>query len=108
MTASNDKDEIVVTNNPEQHRYEINLNNEVAILTYKRGQNSITFLHTEVPPALGGKGLANKLAHFALEEARAQQLSVIPLCPFVAAYIRRHPNYLPLLPASEQRRITQA
>ncbi len=53
----------------------------------------IVFTHTEVPEALEGHGIAAKLAHTALEHARAQRLTVVPLCPFVASYIRRHAEY---------------
>jgi predicted GNAT family acetyltransferase len=60
-----------------------------------------------VPPALEGHGIGNRLASFALEEARSQHLTVVPACPFVAAYIRHHTEYLSLLTASEQARLLQ-
>ncbi|MDB5081056.1 MAG: acetyltransferase-like protein [Chloroflexi bacterium] len=106
--ASNDSENmVVVINNPEQHRYEVNVGNEVAILTYSEGENSITLLHTSVPTALEGRGIAGRLARFALEEAHARKLSVRPQCPFVAAYIRRHSEYMPLLSEAEQQRISK-
>ena len=107
MTANNTNENIEVINNRAQNRYEVKVGNEVAVIIYEPGENSITFLHTEVPPALEGQGLASKLAKFALEDARAQHLSVTPLCPFVASYIRRHPDYMSLLPESEQKRIAK-
>jgi len=58
---------------------------------------NITFTHTEVPEELEGQGIASQLARFALEDARACGLAVIPLCPFINAYIRRHQEYLPLV-----------
>ncbi len=66
---------------------------------------SIIFLHTEVPPALGGHGIGNKLARTALEDAREHKLAVVPLCPFVASYIRHHTEYLSLLTEAERARI---
>ena len=70
--------------------------------------NHIIFLHTGVPEALAGHGIANKLASFALEEARSQKLTVVPLCPFVASYIRHHQEYLSLLDPVEQSRLLQS
>jgi predicted GNAT family acetyltransferase len=105
---STEDSSIVVTRNEDEHRYQVKIGDELAVLTYARHGDQIIFLHTGVPAALEGRGVASKLALFALEEARAQHLKVIPRCPFVAAYIRRHQGYLPLLPAAEQTRLLQA
>lgn len=99
---STDFDHIEVKNNENELRYEASAEGHTAMLLYEREGNMITFLHTDVPPEMEGHGIASKLAHTALEDARAHQLSVIPSCPFVASYIRRHPNYLSLLPEEEQ------
>lgn len=98
---------IEVKNNVGAHRYEVQLDDQLAVLTYERQGERIIYLHTEVPEALAGHGIANTLAHFALEEARTQNLTVVPACPFVAAYIRRHPEYLSLLTTSEQKRLLE-
>ena len=106
MTAANE--DVTVTNNKEESRYEIKIGDEVAMLLYREhGDNTITLLHTEVPQSLGGRGLGNKLAQFALEDARARNLKVIPSCPFVQAYIRRHPDYISGLTDSEKERFSQ-
>ena len=97
----------LVTNKRDEHRYEVKVDEQLAVLTYKLQVGRITFLHTGVPPALEGRGIANQLASFALEEARAQHLTVVPLCPFVASYIRRHREYLPLLTEAEQDRLLE-
>ena len=97
----------IVTNNRDEHRYEVKVDEQLAVLTYKQQAGRITFLHTGVPPALEGRGIANQLASFALEEARTQHLTVVPLCPFVASYIRRHREYLPLLTEAEQVRLLE-
>jgi uncharacterized protein len=102
---STDFEHIEVKNNEDEQQYEVELEGHTATLAYEREGNTITFLHTEVPPELEGHGIASKLAHTALEDARAQGLTVVPLCPFVASYIRRHPDYLPLLTETEQARL---
>jgi len=57
-----------------------------------------------VPRELEGRGLAGKMAKVALEDARARRLLVIPRCPFVAGYMRRHPEYLDLVPLDYRER----
>ncbi len=102
-----DFDHIEVRNNEDEEQYEVQLDGHLAFLAYEREGDTIIYLHTEVPPALGGHGIANKLALTALEDARAQHLNVVPLCPFVVSYIWRHQEYLSLLDPSEQRRVLQ-
>jgi predicted GNAT family acetyltransferase len=95
----NEKHAYVVVDNETEQRYEVHDDGEVAVLTYSRQRKRITFFHTGVPPALEGRGIAGMLARTALEAARAAGLEVIPLCPYVAAYIQRHQEYLPLVNA---------
>ena len=57
----------------------------------------ITFVHTEVPPELGGKGIGSQLIRGALDQVRAEGLKVIAQCPFVKAYIDKHQDYADLL-----------
>lgn len=80
-----------------EHRYEARVDGHLATLTYALDGNTIIYLHTEVPSALEGHGVGARLARTALDEARDQGRSIVPLCPFVAAYIRRHPEYRPLV-----------
>ena len=94
---STENQNIDVQNNSDGQRYEVHLDGETAVLTYEREPGVIVFLHTGVPHALEGHGIANLLARTALDNARAQHLTVVPECPFVAAYIRRHQEYLPLV-----------
>ena len=98
---------VVATNNEEAQRYEVKIDEQLAVLTYKRQGNHIIFLHTGVPAVLAGHGIASKLASFALEEARSQKLTVVPMCPFVADYIRHHQEYLSLLDPIEQSRLLE-
>ncbi len=92
-----DLDKVVVENNETAQQFEARVGRQLAIVEYQLIKGGILFSHTEVHPALAGQGIANKLAHTALEYARAQQLNVVPLCPFVASYIRRHLEYLELV-----------
>jgi predicted GNAT family acetyltransferase len=70
---------------------------QVAVLQYRLTPGRITFLHTDVPEALRGQGIAHKLAHAGLEHAKAEALGVVPLCPFVRSYLTKHPEYGALL-----------
>ena len=65
---------------------------EEAILEYRRSGKILDFVHTFVPAAFRGRGLAQKVVRAGLSYARANGLRVIPSCPFVATYIRRHPE----------------
>lgn len=102
---SDESERPVVIDNPAEQRYEVHADGEVAVLTYQRRGNRITFLHTGVPPALENRGIAGALAHAALEAARVEGLEVVPLCPYVAAYIRRHREYLPLVAEAYRMRL---
>lgn len=97
MTAP-DPDHIVVEHDPAAHQFYARLNGGRAVLEYRRAPEKIYFVHTEVPATFQHHGIADALAHAGLEYARSQHLTVIALCPFVAAYIRRHPEYQSLMP----------
>jgi predicted GNAT family acetyltransferase len=97
--------DIEVTDNEAAHRFEARIGDLVAVLKYRRTGDHVTMRHTEVPPALEGHGIAGKLAQTALEDARARNLPVIPVCEFVQSYIRRHPEYLPLIAPSYRARL---
>ena len=86
-----------VSNNPAQQRYELAVDGHVAASYYEIADGVITFVHTEVPPELGGKGIGSKLIKGALDQVRAGGLKVIAQCPFVKAYIEKHPEYADLL-----------
>jgi uncharacterized protein len=82
-----------VIDNTERHRYELSIGSATATLLYRRDPGRITLIHTEVPEVLRGQGVATKLAQFALEDAQARGLKVIPMCPFVRRYLGKHPEY---------------
>lgn len=80
-------------NNAEEHRFEIRLGDDIALIDYMLNGRNITITHTEVPPAFEGQGIAGKLAKFALDWAKENDYKVNPLCPYVKSYINRNPEY---------------
>jgi uncharacterized protein len=90
---------IAVSDNPGEHRYEIALDGERAgFVKYRLKPGQIALIHTEVDDRFEGQGLGGRLIAFALDDARSRDLAVLPFCPFVKAYIQRHPEYLELVP----------
>lgn len=88
-----------IVNNRPHHRYELAVDGYIAATYYKIDADVITFIHTEVPPELGGKGVGSRLIKGALDQVRAEGLKVIAQCPFVKGYIDKHPEYADLLKA---------
>ena len=88
-----------VVNNPAHQRYELAVDGHIAATYYKITDRVITFIHTEVPPELGGRGIASTLIRGALDQVRADGLKVIAQCPFVKAFIEKHADYQGLLKA---------
>jgi uncharacterized protein len=86
-----------VRNNPALNRFELDVDGQTAVAYYRLAPGVITFTHTEVPPALEGHGIASKLIRGALESARAQGLKVVARCPFVGAFMGKHPEFNDLL-----------
>lgn len=86
-----------VRNNTDENRYELSVDGHLAATYYRIAGGVITFVHTEVPDALAGRGVGSKLVKDALDQVRAAGLKVVPQCPFVRAYIEKHPDYADLL-----------
>src|ERR1700688_4448280 len=86
-----------IVNNKPHHRYELAVDGHIAATYYKIDAGVITFIHTEVPPELGGEGIGSRLIQGALDQVRADGLKVIAQCPFVKAWIDKHPDYADLL-----------
>lgn len=87
-----------IIDNPQKHRFEADLGDgSLAIAEYDLEPGKIIFTHTEVPAAHGGHGIGTALIRFALKAARERGLLVVPLCPFFAAYIKKHPEEHDLL-----------
>ncbi len=83
--------------NPDDSRFEIHIDNYTAVLDYSLHGSTMLMTHTVVPSELGGRGLGGLLAQAGLDYAREKGYKVEPLCSFVAAYIRKNPQYQDLL-----------
>lgn len=94
-------DGITVRDNPDQNRYEARIGGVLAgFSAYRLAGDEITFVHTEVDPKFEGKGVGSAIARYALDDVRAGgNRSVIPECPFIKAWIDRHPDYQSLVHA---------
>lgn len=98
MSDAPDTPTITVADVPEASRYEARIDDRlVGFVVYQRTSGTITFLHTEVLPGSEGGGIGSRLARAVLDDARAQATRVRPVCPFIAAYIRRHQEYADLM-----------
>jgi uncharacterized protein len=90
--------ELRVVENPPKHRYEAILDDQVVGVTvYELVDDRIVFLHTEVDSGLEGLGVGSRLAKGALDDVRRRGLRVVAKCPFIAAWLKRHPDYADLL-----------
>lgn len=89
--------DLPVVHNTAAKRFEINLDGKIAFSKYLLAGEKIIIEHTEVPVELEGRGIAGRIARTALDYARAQKLRVMPLCPFTAGFIHRHPEYQDLV-----------
>ncbi len=82
-----------VRHNTKDGRFETDTEGGLALVNYIIDGDKITFTHTEVPHEAEGKGVAGKLVGSAMAYARANSLRVIPRCPYVGAWMKRHPEY---------------
>lgn len=85
--------EIKIINNTSEGRFETEVEGELAHLDYKFYKGDLVLIHTFAPPAARGKGISSALAKFALNYAIENKLKVIVYCPFVKAYLEKHPEY---------------
>ena len=79
-----------VRNNESDHQFEANVDGGLALVTYHRAGDRITFIHTEVPEASEGKGVASALVKAALAYAREHKMRVVPECSYVAGFVQRY------------------
>jgi predicted GNAT family acetyltransferase len=84
---------IDITNNTQQQQFEVRIEDNLAVLVYRFYKNDIALMHTNVPDALEGQGIASALAKHALEWVKEQHKKILVYCPFVASYLKRHPEY---------------
>lgn len=86
-------DPMIVRDNSDEHRYEIEDGGSVAFLEYRRRPHEIILVHTDVPAPLQGRGFGGILAQHALDRARSDGVRALVLCPFVKKWLERHPEY---------------
>ncbi|MDQ2762422.1 MAG: N-acetyltransferase [Pseudomonadota bacterium] len=90
-----------VTDNAALSRYEMVVDGVMAFVTYARQGDRLTLVHTEVPKVLGGRGVGSSLATAVLEDVRDHGLRIVPECEFIAAFIKRHPEFASLVVAPD-------
>ncbi len=101
MDTTRDGRAIEVVDDPEHTRFEATVDGElVGKAVYRAEPGRVVFVHTEVDAALQGQGIAQALARAALDHGRASDRQVVPLCPFIASFIGRHPEYADLVAPS--------
>ncbi len=88
---------MTVRDNRAEQEFELDIDGHRAVAAYQREGDRIVFTHTVVPPEVEGRGVGSRLIRAALDSARDQGLKVVPQCQFVAAFIRKHPEYGDLL-----------
>ncbi|MCC7363319.1 MAG: N-acetyltransferase [Dehalococcoidia bacterium] len=86
-----------ITRVEDELRFTVVYDERTCELTYRREPGCIRFTHTRVPKELERRGIAGRLARHGLDYARAEGLRVVPQCPYIRAYIEKHPDYQDLL-----------
>jgi predicted GNAT family acetyltransferase len=81
-----------VVDNTAEERFELQVDGQMAFLKYERSNGALVLIHTEVPEALRGHHIGERLVQGALDAARAEGSRIVPVCPFVRAYLRKHPT----------------
>ena len=81
-----------VNDNPQENRFEMNVDGQAAVLNYERTPTSLVLVHTEVPKSLRGRHLGDRLVEGAIAHAREQGIRIVAVCRFVRAYLRKHPE----------------
>ena len=80
--------------NSEKHRFERHTDGKLSVVVFQKvDEHTLALTHTEVHPDLEGQGIGSAMVKQVLEYVEAHKLSIVPLCPFVAAYIKRHPDW---------------
>lgn len=82
-----------IRNNPDQNRYELMIDGQIAVVTYNLSPPNLMITETLVPQALEGRGIASRLAQYVIADAKARALLLLPVCPFFSAYLKKHPEH---------------
>jgi len=88
----NSMSDVAVTDNQGGSQLEIRTDGQLAELRYRTRAGRLILVHTEVPAALGGRGLGGELVRAAIRKAKAESQTLVPLCPFARSWLERHPD----------------
>jgi len=88
---------VTAIDNAERRRFEVQLDGVIAFVDYRRTPQALVLTHAEVPVALRGRGYGEVLVRAVLEQVAARGEKIVAQCPFIAVYIRRHPQFQSLL-----------
>jgi uncharacterized protein len=100
MTASPSdlQGDVLVRDNPEHDRYEVHVGSDLAgFADYHAQPGLVTIMHTEIDPSFEGRGIGSQFVAAMLDDIRARGARVLPVCPFVRAFLQRHPDYADLV-----------
>jgi len=86
-----------IRDNSARSRFELDADGITVFMNYRPTGNALSLDHTETPVAARGRGLASRLTRGVLDEVRSRGLKIVPRCPFVRAYVERHPEYRDLV-----------
>lgn len=84
---------INITDNTNELRFEAPVGDSFAFISYRWEHGKLALMHTEVPEEAEGNGIASQLVQFAFDQAKQQQRKVLVFCPYVSAWLNRHPEY---------------
>ncbi len=93
-----DANNVTVTDNQSESRLEVAADGELAELIYHRNGNRLVLIHTGVPEALGGRGIAGRLVQAAVDKAATSSMTIVPLCPYARSWLERHPDVAAKVP----------
>ena len=88
---------MAISESENKKRFEVEIDGKWAFIDFIRAEDKMYLTHTEVPPELEGKGIGSSLVKFAFQKIREEERKLVPLCPFVASYLKIHPEYSSLL-----------
>ena len=96
--------DVAVTDNKDGSQLEIRADGQLAELMYRTRAGRLILVHTEVPEALGGRGLGGELVRAAIRKAKAESMTLVPLCPFARSWLERHPDEAKAVPVDWEAR----
>lgn len=83
----------LIRDNTEAKRYELDIDGQVAVVTYNLTSSNLMITETIVPQSLEGQGVASRLAKHVIADAQPRHLLILPVCPFFSAYLQKHPEH---------------